>query len=108
MCLCSPAVSLDKQSVKQQVKKLEKRFSDLVDFVYRALLRKNTEDNVRYFRSSFLSLDVSRKQEHHKFIHEQSLISFFLAFWNRTAGEDPGNKAIHKSVHGSRLMISSL
>ena len=71
VCLCSPAVSLDKQSVKQQVKKLEKRFSDLVDFVYRALLRKNTEDNVRYFRSSFLSLDVSRKHEHHNFIHEQ-------------------------------------
>ena len=66
-----PAVLLDKLSVKQQVKKLEKRFSDLVDFVYRALLRKNTEDNVRYFRSSFLSLDVSRKQEHHNFIHEQ-------------------------------------
>ena len=64
-------MSLDKQSVKQQVKKLERRFSDLVDCAYRALLQKNTEDNVRYFRSSFLSLDVSRKREHHKFIHEQ-------------------------------------
>ena len=64
-------MSLNKQSVKQQVKKLERRFSDLVDFAYRALLRKNTEDNVRYFRSSFLSLDVSRKREHHEFIHKQ-------------------------------------
>ena len=64
-------MSLDKQSVKQQVKKLERRFSDLVDCAYRALLQKNTEDNVRYFRSSFLSLVISRKREHHKFIHEQ-------------------------------------
>jgi len=64
-------VLLEKLSVKQQVKELERKFSDLVDFAYRALLRKNTEDNVRYFRSSFLSLDVSRKLEHHKFIHEQ-------------------------------------
>ena len=62
---------LDKLSVKQQVKELERKFSDLVDFAYRALLRKNTEDNVRYFRSTFLSLDVSRKREHHKFIHQQ-------------------------------------
>ena len=69
--LYSPAGSLDKLFVKQQVKMLEKRFSNLVDCAYKALLENNAEDNVRYFRSSFLSLDVSRKREHHKFIHEQ-------------------------------------
>ena len=49
----------------------EKRFSNLVDCAYKVLLENNAEDNVRYFRSSFLSLDVSRKREHHEFIHEQ-------------------------------------
>ena len=69
-----PAVFLDKQSVKQQVRELERRFSDLVDCTYETLLQKNVDDNVRSFRSRLLSLDVSRKFEHQKFINEHLVI----------------------------------
>ena len=64
-----PAESLDKDSIKQQVEKLEEKFCDLVDCTYKALLERKVDD-MRLFRSIFLSLDVSRKHEHREFIHD--------------------------------------
>jgi len=58
-----PAESLDKDSIKQQVEKLEEKFCDLV-CTYKALLERKVDDDVRLFRSVFLSLDVSRKHKH--------------------------------------------
>ena len=66
----SPAESKNKESVKQQVKKLEERFSDLVNCAYKALLVRKVDDDVRLFRSIFLSLDVSRKHEHRVFVRD--------------------------------------
>ena len=66
----SPAESKNKESVKQQVKKLEERFCDLIDCTYKALLERKVDDDVRLFRSIFLSLDVSRKHEHREFVHD--------------------------------------
>ena len=51
------------------MEKLEERFCDLVDCTYKALLERSVDD-VRLFRSTFLSLDVSRKHEHREFIHD--------------------------------------
>ena len=77
---------LDKQSVKQQVRELERRFSDLVDCTYETLLQKKVDDNVRSFCSRLLSLDVSRKFEHQKFINEHLVIiegTTFDVLWAR-------------------------
>ena len=75
---------LDKQSVKQQMKELERRFSDLVDCTYDTLLQKKVDDNVRSFRSRLLSLDVSRKSEHQKFINEHlDQGTTFDTLWDR-------------------------
>ena len=69
------------------MKELETRFSDLVDCTYEALLQKKVDDNVRSFRSSLLSLDVSRKFEHQKFINEHLVIidqgTTFDVLWAR-------------------------
>ena len=64
------AVSHDEQSVEQKIKELEERFSDLVDQAYETLLERKVDKNVRSFRSIFLSLNVSRKYLHQKFIQD--------------------------------------
>ena len=51
------------------MEELEERFSDLVDCTYRALLERKVDDDVRCFRSIFLSLNVSQKHVHREFIH---------------------------------------
>ena len=52
------------------MEELEEKFCDLVDCTYKALLERKVDDDVRLFRSIFLSLDVSRKHEHREFIHD--------------------------------------
>ena len=63
-------VSHDEQSVEQKIRELEERFSDLVDQAYETLLERKVDKNVRSFRSIFLSLNVSRKYLHQKFIQD--------------------------------------
>ena len=77
-CDCSPCFSmplfladlLDEQSVEQKMKELEESFSDLVDQAYKALLEREVNKDVHSFRSIFLSLNVSRKYLHQKFIQD--------------------------------------
>ena len=52
------------------MKELEESFSDLVDQAYEALLERTVDKNVHSFRSIFLSLNVSRKYLHQKFIQD--------------------------------------
>ena len=63
----SPAVLLDKQSVRQCVKQFESRFSDLVYCTYEALADKGIEAN--RFHAYLMALDLSRSKEHGKFIN---------------------------------------
>ena len=56
------------------MKELETTFSNLSDLTYDTLLQMKVDDNVRSFRSRLLSLDVSRKSEHQKFINEHLVI----------------------------------
>ena len=69
------------------MRELERTFIDLVDCTYEALLQKKVDDNVRSFRSRLLSLDVSRKSEHQKFINEHLVIidqsTTFDVLWAR-------------------------
>ena len=82
-CDCSPCFSmplfladlLDEQSVEQKMKELEESFSDLVDQAYKALLEREVNKDVHSFRSIFLSLNVSRKYLHQKFIQDNLKIS---------------------------------
>ena len=82
-CDCSPCFSmplfladlLDEQSVEQKMKELEESFSDLVDQVYKALLEREVNKDVHSFRSIFLSLNVSRKYLHQKFIQDNLKIN---------------------------------
>ena len=64
------AVSLDEQSVEQKMKELEKSFSDLVNQAYKALIERKVNKDVHSFRSVFLSLNLSRKHLHQKFIQD--------------------------------------
>ena len=68
--LYSPAVLLDKESVKQQVSRLQTRFRDLVISTYRILIRERVDVDLRGFRSSLLALDVFQKHEHQQFIND--------------------------------------
>ena len=82
-CDCSPCFSmplfladlLDEQSVEQKMKELEESFSDLVDQAYKALLEREVNKDVHSFRSIFLSLNVSRKYLHQKFIQDNLKIN---------------------------------
>ena len=69
------------------MRELETTFNDLAHFTYEALLQKKVDDNVRSFRSRLLSLDVSRKSEHQKFINEHLVIidqgTTFDVLWAR-------------------------
>ena len=67
--LCSPAVLLNKESVKQQVRQLQTRFRDLVISTYRILVYKRVDVDLRSFRFSLLALDVFQKHEHQHFIN---------------------------------------
>ena len=82
------AVSHDEQSVEQKIKELEERFSDLVDQAYETLLERKVDKNVRSFRSIFLSLNVSRKYLHQKFIQDNLKIDEETTFddlWTKLA-----------------------
>ena len=82
------AVSRCEQSVEQEIKELEERFSDLVDQAYEALLERKVDKNVRSFRSIFLSLNVSRKYLHQKFIQDNLKIDEETTFddlWTKLA-----------------------
>ena len=68
--LYSPAVVLDKESVKEYVSQLQTRFRDLVICTYRMLLNQRVDVDLRCFRSSLLALDVFQKDEHQDFINE--------------------------------------
>ena len=69
--LCvSPAVLLDKESVRQHVRQLQTRFRDLVINTYRILVREHVDVDLRCFRSSLLALDVFQKHEHQQFIND--------------------------------------
>ena len=73
LCFTMPlflADLLDEQSVEQKMKELEESFSDLVDQAYKALLEREVNKDVHSFRSIFLSLNVSRKYLHQKFIQD--------------------------------------
>ena len=68
--LYSPAVVLDKESVKQHVRQLQTRFRDLVISTYRILIYKHVDVDLRGFRVSLLALDVFQKHEHRQFIND--------------------------------------
>ena len=81
-------VSHDEQSVEQKIRELEERFSDLVDQAYETLLERKVDKNVRSFRSIFLSLNVSRKYLHQKFIQDNLKIDEETTFddlWTKLA-----------------------
>ena len=66
--LCNPSAELlDKQSVKEHVKRLEYSFLELGECTYKVLIEKGID--VHRFRAGLLSLDISRKYEHQEFIH---------------------------------------
>ena len=82
------AVLLDEQSVEQRMKELEESFSDLVDQAYKALLEGRVNKDVHSFRSIFLSLNVSRKHLHQKFIQDNLKIDEETTFddlWTKLA-----------------------
>ena len=82
------AVLLDEQSVEQRMKELEESFSDLVDQAYKALLEGRVNKDVHSFRSIFLSLNVSRKYLHQKFIQDNLKIDEETTFddlWTKLA-----------------------
>ena len=60
----SPAVPLDKQSVRQYTKQLESRFSDLVHRTYLLLADEGPE----HLKSWLMALDISRSKEHGEFL----------------------------------------
>ena len=66
----SPAVLLDKESVRQHVRQLQTRFRDLAINTYRILIRKHVHVDLGFFRSSLLALDVFQKHEHQQFIND--------------------------------------
>ena len=76
------AVLLDEQSVEQKMKELEERFGNLVDQVNEELLDRKVDKNVHAFRSIFLSLNISRKYLHQKFIENNLKIDEETTFDN--------------------------
>ena len=86
--LYSPAVVLDKESVKEYVSQLQTRFRDLVICTYRMLLNQRVDVDLRCFRSSLLALDVFQKDEHQDFINEHLMkIDPETTFDDRPLGE---------------------